>query len=147
MQTLTCGKNGQHWLTKIKTDCCRVNSTYMVLKNGFVLVRGSLCLICCLVHNKRLETYFLELFIEISQRLETVEKYKGNANANMRHEWATLIDKDKNRLLSDKLDLHGFKKGFLYLSGLVRIMFTWCFPVLILCFHLYLKLCLALKLT
>ena len=58
----------------------------MVLKKGFVLVRVSLCLICCLVHNKRLETYFLELFIEISQRLETVEKYKGNANANMRHE-------------------------------------------------------------
>ena len=39
----------------------------------------------------------------------------------MRHEWATLIDKDKNRLLSDKLDLHGFKKGFLYLSGLVFV--------------------------
>ena len=39
----------------------------------------------------------------------------------MRHEWATLIDKDKNRLLTDKLDLHGFKKRVLYLSGLVFV--------------------------
>ena len=39
----------------------------------------------------------------------------------MRHEWATLIDKDKNRFLSDKLDLHGFKKRVLYLSGLVFV--------------------------
>ena len=37
----------------------------------------------------------------------------------MRHEWATLIDKDKNRLLSDKLDLHGVK--ILYLLGLVFV--------------------------
>ena len=59
------------WATLIDKDKNRLLSDKLdlhgVKKKGFVLVRVSLCLICCLVHDKRLKTYFLELFIEISQ--------------------------------------------------------------------------------